>query len=149
MFLISSYLRAAVSVVLHLADLFRNLLLHYHWSTFTRTNFWTNKDDDDDTLRSTCIVTRPRLAELSLSSVVRSVCEQDGSRTRQRVSIKLDTVGTRKGWPCRIGEISVFIRIGMWTWDQVFTFLNTGSWVFYIRYIVTHQGATLQRPIRR
>jgi len=33
--LICSYLRAAVSVVLHLVVLFRNVFLHYHLLTFT------------------------------------------------------------------------------------------------------------------
>ena len=58
--LFCSYLRAAVSVVLHLVlvVLFRKLFLHYHLSTFrpTCTNFWTNQDDDD--CGCTCTVVR-------------------------------------------------------------------------------------------
>ena len=28
--------------------------------------------------------------------------------------------------------------------DEFFTVINTGRWAFYILYIVTHQGATMQ-----
>jgi len=37
------------------------------------------------------------------------------------------------------------MQIRMWMFDRFFTFLNTGRH-YFLRYIVTHQGAMLQRP---
>jgi len=42
-------------------------------------------------------------------------------------------------------SILVLIRVWMRMWDHCFTFLTAGKYDF-LRYIVIHQGATLQRP---
>ena len=47
--------------------------------------------------------------------------------------------------PLKWLKFGVDPRIPMWMTDQFFTFLNTGRYEF-LRCIVIHQGATLQRP---
>jgi len=44
--------------------------------------------------------------------------------------------------PSRSGYILVLVRIGMWIYDQFFTFINVGRWTFHTIYCHSPEGDT-------